>query len=93
MTGTSLTARSMRSTSSAVDVGQAEVEQHGVRCLLHDHLDRGDAGGNRRHCMARVAEAVHESSANLCVVLHDEDAGHGPHGTSAVLGFPGGERL
>ena len=44
MTGTSLTARSIVQHLGAVDVGQAEVEEHDVGPVVDDRLQPGQAG-------------------------------------------------
>src|SRR5438034_1883019 len=57
----------------AVDVGQLDVHQHQVRCVLHRELDRPLPGCCLERPVARRLQDVAEELHVLVVVLDDED--------------------
>ena len=75
MTGTALTARSMRSSSQPVDVGQAEVEHDDVGRRVDDlAAARPSPAAAERTAWPRSRERPHERAPDPVVVLDQHQA-------------------
>ena len=70
----------------AVEVGQAEVEQHQLGPVVHRVLESVEAAVGARHGVTPVPEGPDEGGADGRVVLDDEHVCHSENGT------PGGVR-
>ena len=70
----------------AVDVGQAEIEQHDVGLRLDRGGQRGQARADRGHAVPVLAQRAGEGGADRGVVLDEQHLHHARDGTATILG-------
>ena len=90
MIGTWVTARNIEISAQAVQVGQAEVEQHHLWRRGQHLLDPRQAGRSGRHGVPTLGEAAPAGIADRLVVLDHEDARHTPNASPTAVLLPRG---